>query len=707
MNWKTSLAALEDIRSLQERFNLDRITAKVLAGRGITEPDQVKFYLENDVSFLHNPFEFEDMDIFCERVLQAVENREKVRVFGDRDVDGITSTSLLVTELTRMGLDVSYTVPMGDAPYGVTCETIDKAAEEGVTLAITVDCGISSVEEVSYARKKGIDFLVTDHHIAGDYLPNACAVIDPKIDGCGYPFRDLAGCGVAVKCVWALRFAQTELYKNPIVLLHALPGNGTVIIEAAITENLLVTDRISEEVVPGVLPAENSRLLKFLSCGLPIFVLDAETELKQLKKAFPSAEIHINDIRSEFEKYLVSVKGKSLFELNNISRFALYAHARSELDALIGLYNAYVRVSHPSLYKDYVSLMDLVAIGTISDLMPMIDENRILVRNGLKQLEVNTRKSLLPFMGMQNLLGHRLSTTDISWQMSPLLNAAGRLGRPDVAIDMLLATDQNDALIYAKKLAELNKERQRLGEESWTRLQEQANRFFEKSGSKFVLVADSTIPRGITGILATRLQKAFKAPSMVITSTSDGRDVGSMRSNSDFNCHNFLSGYSDLFADFGGHDCAGGFTLLPDCKDELIARISVDVDSMDCPDVADNVIDIDAVLLPEEFNQGLMSVVERFEPYGEQNGPVTFRIDGARLESITAMSNQKDSGNNHLKIVINYGSFKWPTVFWNSGSRVGKDFDEGEIVDVVFRMGRNYYRNQETIQLTALDIKRH
>lgn len=707
MNWKTRTAAEKDIRSLQGRFNLNQLTAKVLAGRGITEADQVKFYLENDISFLHNPFEFEDMDIFCERILQAVENNEKVRVFGDRDVDGITSTSLMVNELKRLNLDVSYTVPMGDEPYGITLENIDKAVQEGITLAITVDCGISCFNEISYANEKGLDFLVTDHHIPSEYLPPACAIIDPKIEGCGYPFRDLAGCGVALKCIWALRFAKTDLYRNPVILLHAFPGNDTVVIEAVKTENLIVSDRISEEVVPGILPEENSRLLRFLNCNLPILVLDKDVELKQLKRAFPKADINIIDLRSEFEKYLVSVKGKSLFDLSLISKFALYAPLRSELDTLVGLYNAYIRMSHPLLYKEYVNLTDLAAIGTISDLMPMTDENRIIVRNGLRQLEVNTRESLLPFMSMQNLLGHRLSTTDISWQMSPLLNASGRLGSPDIAINMILSSDQHTAYQYSTQLASLNKERQKLGEENWLRLQDQANKFFENSGSKFVLVNDSRIPRGITGILATRLQKVFKVPSVVITTASDGRNVGSMRSPSYFNCYDFLSKYCSLFSDFGGHDCAGGFTLKPDCKDELIARISEDIDFIDCPVDDDDTIDIDAVLSSSEFNQNLMSLVEKFEPYGEQNGPVTFRIDSARLENITAMANQKDAANNHLKIVLNYGSYRWPSVFWSAGSRVGRDFGEGEIADVVFRMGRNYYKNQETIQLTILDIKRH
>ncbi len=707
MKWTTRQAALEDVKALQERYSLGYIPARILSGRGVLTSSQVKFYLENDISFLHNPFLFEDMEIFCDRVLSAIETGEKVLIFGDRDADGITSTALLYSELKSMGLDVSWNIPMGDDPYGVTKDNIDKALSDGFTLAITVDCGISCIEEIDYAQQHGLDFLVTDHHIAGDSIPSSRALIDPKVEGCGYPFRDLAGCGVAAKCIWALRFAQTPYYKEEILLLHSFPGNGTVIIEAAKVENMVVTDRISEEVVPGVLPSENSKLLKFLCCGLPVFVFDKDTEMVQMNIAFPKAEINLTDLRPEFEKALPFIRGKSLFALNAISRFALYSNTKSELETFIGLFCAYLRASYPSIYKDYKKIMDLVAIGTVSDIMPMVDENRIIIKTGLKILAEGTRDSIRPFLAMQNLLGKTLSTTDISWQISPLLNASGRLGRPDVALKMILAEDQKDALEYASSLEKLNKERQKVGEDAWDRLLPKAKKSFEQFGSKMVLVRDDKLPRGITGILAARLQKNFHAPAIVITQTEDGRCVGSMRSSDNFNCHEFLSHYAEILDDFGGHACAGGFSASAAMAEELCLRISEDIDYMDCPEEEDENLLIDVNLSKEQFNSSIMKTVELFEPYGEQNGALIFEIQGARIESILAMANQKNDSSNHLRMTLEYGGYKWPSVFWSAGQRVGKDFDSGEIVDAVFRMGRNYYRNQETVQLTIMDIKRH
>ncbi len=708
MKWKTRSAALDDIRVLQERYDLDFVSARILAGRKIVNSEDVKFYLENNISFTHNPFLFADMESFCERILQALEDGEKVHVFGDRDVDGMTSTALIVTELRNMGLEVSYSVPMGDEPYAFSKQAIDRIIEDNVTLAVTVDCGISCFDEIDYAQSKGLDFLVTDHHIAASVLPPAGAIINPKVEGCGYPFRDLSGVGVVAKCIWALRFAQTEYYREPIVILHAIPGNATVVIEAAKLENLIVTERICEEVVPGILDEHNSRIISFLNCNLPVFVLDKEEELIQLRKAFPKAEIHLNDLRPQFEKYLPFVREKSLFALNSASRFALYSNVRSELDTLIGLFGAFVRSSQPSLYKKYLEVTDLVAIGTISDLMPMTDENRILVRSGLRALENSSRLSLIPFMSIQNLLGKKLSTTDISWQISPLLNAAGRMGKPDIAINMLLCEDQHKSFELAQELVQLNKERQHLGEKCWDRLLPQAKTSFEEYGTKFVFIRDDKIPRGITGILATRFQKVFKAPIMVVTQTEDLRAVGSLRSPTSFNCHDFLSRFSDLFDDFGGHDCAGGFTLDPSKIDELEIRISEELDYMDCPDTDnEEYITVDAGLSPELFTEKMIKTVERFEPYGEKNEPLIFMIEGARIENLSAIVNKKDAASNHLKMDLSYGSYKWPSVFWSAGSRVGKDFNDGDIIDAVFRLGRNYFRNQELIQLTLVDIRRH
>jgi single-stranded-DNA-specific exonuclease len=251
MQWKKSPVSPKEVRNLHERYNVSLLSAAILARRGISGRNDVKFFLENDLSFLHNPFLFDDMETVVDRIQSALDEKEKIRVFGDRDVDGITSTALLVSELSSMGADVSYKLPEGDEPYGMTIAGVDQAMEDGVTLIITVDCGISNFDEIAHASECGIDTLVLDHHLSDDKLPAAMAIIDPKVQGSGYPFEHLAACGVVSKVIWALRFAQTPFYHENCILLHAQPGNGTVLIQAVRLENLMEIDRVREEINPG------------------------------------------------------------------------------------------------------------------------------------------------------------------------------------------------------------------------------------------------------------------------------------------------------------------------------------------------------------------------------------------------------------------------------------------------------------------------
>ena len=281
MSWEKKAVASSDVREISNKYSIDLIIASILARRDVSKKEDIKFYLESDLVYLHNPFLFDDMEIAVDRILQAVEEGEKVRIFGDRDVDGITSTVLLYECLEEMGIQVSWCLPEGDEPYGLTKEGVRTFAEEDGTLIITVDCGISNNAEIAFAASLSVDTIVVDHHLSGDTLPPALAIIDPKIEGCGYPFPNLAGCGVVAKLIWALRFSKTDLYKQEMVLLHAEPGNGTVIIQAAKFENLVETDRLTEEIVPGLLKLESSRLADFL-VGHPILVYDRDLEQKQL-----------------------------------------------------------------------------------------------------------------------------------------------------------------------------------------------------------------------------------------------------------------------------------------------------------------------------------------------------------------------------------------------------------------------------------------
>ncbi len=707
MVWKKAPVSREDIRRLHEQYGLDVLYSSILARRGLTKAEQVKFFLEHELTYLHNPFLFDDMEEVVDRINEAVSEAEKVCVIGDRDVDGITSTSLLVLELRKMGLDVCYKLPEGDDPYGMTISKVDEAYREQVTLIITVDCGISNIEEIAHAHSLGIDTIILDHHISGDSLPPALAIIDPKVPGCGYPFEHLAGCGVVAKVIWALRFSKTDFYREDCILLHAQPGPGTVIIQAMRIENLLVIDRVIEEINPGLISVQKSRVIDFLSCGLPILVLDAEVELVQLKQAFGKhVDIHLVEMRPQMEEVMPIIKGKGLFSLSNISRAVRYSvHQKDELQVLYTLFVAYCMKRYPALDSEYEALLDLVAIGTVADLMPMEDENRILVKRGLKVLMQGKRQSLIPLFTMQNLLGKQLSTSDISWQISPVINASGRMGKPSVAVEMLLSEDLQHSQELASQLLRMNKERQKLGEDAWDRMLIQAKQSFESTGSKLVVVEDGSISRGITGVMASRLLKQFNAPSIVLATVDGKRVSASMRSPHYFNAREFLSRFDDLFLDFGGHACAGGFSMDLQHLKQFKKRVMDEIDGMACgPEETEDELYIDCTLPPAYMTPEVIKVVEFFEPYGEKNPPLTLLMEGALIEDIQFLNN-KNSSNQHLKLTLSFGEYKWPALFWQAADKVGKEFDKGTMVSVAFKLGRNYFRNQESLQLTVLDIK--
>jgi single-stranded-DNA-specific exonuclease len=702
MVWEKKAVDSSRVRQISSDYGIDLLTASVLERRGIREQEQIKFYLESDLAYLHNPFLFEDMETAVDRILEAAAEGEKVRIFGDRDVDGMTSTVILVEGLREVGIEADWKLPEGDEPYGLTKEGVRAFYEDHGTLIITVDCGISNHAEIACAAELGIDTIVLDHHLSDTLLPPAAAVINPKIEGCGYPFADLAGCGVAAKLIWALRFSSTDLYKQEMVLLHAEPGSGTVIIEAVKLENLIEIDRLRVEVVPGVLNLTTSRLADFL-IGLPILTYNRDIEYRQLREAFGSrVDIHLIETSAEIIAQFPALSGKSLTRLRQMSRAAKYqSGGAGEIDIFLSLFNAYIRAKYPQLSTGYAAVLDLVAIGTVADLMPMRDENRILVRSGMKQLNSNTRPALAAYLAEQNLLGRRLSTTDIGWQVSPAFNAAGRLGVPQVAVHMLLSTEAEEQSRLARELISLNRERKRIGDEAWERLFLKAGKSLSEHNHKLIVVNDRKLHRGITGIIATRLMNHYRAPAMVIAHLEE-KMIGSVRSLRGLNVKDFLSGFEDLLIDYGGHPQAGGFSVKPHNFDLFLKRVynaSEHLDEM----AGETPLSIDAEVPVSCMNPELIKVVELFEPYGEDNRPLQFLLRSAVLQEAVLMG----SGEvRHLRLLLKSGSLSWPAVFWRSGDRLNRDFSPGDSVDVVFRLGRNYYKNSETLQLTVLDIAR-
>lgn len=703
MKWNKADIEKDNVRALAGKYGVDLLTASILVRRGVTEPEQIKFYLENDLMFTHNPFLFTEMEDAVDRIQQAITEGEKVKIFGDRDVDGITSTVLLKEELLKLGLDAEWALPLGNDPYGLTVDVVEEFAAAEGELLITVDCGISNVAEIKRARELGIDTVVIDHHNPQDELPPAVALIDPKIADSGYPFRDLAGCGVVAKLIWALEFSQTELYKEELVLLHARPGNDTVILEAVKISNLVEIDRISENLVPGLVRPDQTRLASFLM-NTQILVYDEQQQRRLLQRVFGAGiEINVLDVAPEIWKLLPQLEGMSLLKIKDRSRANRYSTGMvSEIDIFTTLFQSYILRRYPALSSEYDKHLDLVALGTLADLMPLHGENRLLVKRGMRQLNAVERSGLHQLLLQQRLLGKRLSTTDVGWQISPAINATGRLGVPDKAAELLITEDAGVRQRLAEEVLGLNKERKKLGDAAWKKVLPKAQRSFDDLKGQMVLVKDKTIHRGITGILAARLVQFFGVPATVVADLQSHL-VGSMRSVKGFHLKDFLYNFDDIFIDYGGHDYAAGFSLMHERFDEFQERFSAAVAELKPQEQEEDVLDIDAELPADYLNPDLHKLVEQFEPYGEDNPPIIFLTRKLKICNVDLVGKGEQQ---HAKLLLDSGGYKWPAIFWRAGERVNRDFSLGDTVDVVFRLGRNYFQNTETSQLTILDIKR-
>jgi single-stranded-DNA-specific exonuclease len=693
------------VRDMATRYGIDLLTASVLARRDILNPDDICFFLEDDPRYLHPPFLFSSMEDAVDRVLAAKDEGEIVMIYGDRDADGVTSTALLFGAFKDLGLDVRYRLPTGNEPYGLSIPVIEEFARDSGTLIVTVDCGISNVKEIDRAAELGIDVIVVDHHNPQDEVPKALAIVNPKMPDSGYPFRDLAGCGVAYKFACALKFSQSDFYKQQICLLNIRPANESYVFEAVKLSNMVEIGRLTETLVPGMVELDKTRLAKFFQ-GQQILVYDASPQKKMVRKLFGDAiEINMLDIAPEIWKAIPQVEGMSLLRVKDASRIARYRDkGPGELDSFINLFISYIMKRDKYFGQRDLQDLQLVALGTLADLMPLRNENRILIRKGLEGINSSPRRGLQELLAKQNLLGRRLVPSDLAWQVTPIINAAGRMGKPELALKLFLAEDDAEQADCLGKLVALNAERKQLGSDVWDSIQGAAKESFAALGEKLVFVGDEEIHRGITGIMASRLVTYYKVPAVVVSLLEDGTAVGSMRSTRGFDVRPFLETCSDLFLDYGGHDFAAGFSMKRELFDSLKERVLKTAKSIVlAPADAEESVTVDAELPVSYLNPDLIKLVDRFEPFGEDNGQLLFLARGLKVITLDLVGQKEVK---HVRMTLDAGHYKWPSVFWQASDRVGRDFSLNDKVDAVFQVGRNFYNGSETLQLTVSDVRR-
>ena len=533
------------------------LLSAVLALRGIRTVTDARALLDGGLACLHDPLLMAGMPEAVERIRRAIVNRESVAVYGDYDVDGITATCLVTDYLQSKGLHcVGYIPDRNEEGYGLNCAALDSLRREGVTLLITVDCGITAVEEAAYTRKIGLDMIVTDHHECKEgALPDALAVIDCKQEGNRYPNPDLAGVGVALKLICAVD-------------------------------------------------------------GDPAAMLD---------------------------------------------RYA-----------------------------------DLVAVGTVADVMPLVGENRYLVRRGLEMLSSHPRPGFSAMLKEAGVDPERLTASAIGFSLAPRLNAAGRLGQATKAADLLMCTDPAEAASLAAELCELNRKRQSIETEIW---HDALSMLEGKTPDGPIVLASDRWHQGVIGIAASRLAEQFSLPAIMVCLTGD-HGKGSCRSYGGFNLFEALSACSEHLLGFGGHALAAGMTIrsekLPDFRRALSDYYRKNRPEPQ-PEVSCDLLIRDPSLLSLENVREL----DRLEPYGNGNPKPVFCLNNALLESADQVG-----GGRHLKLRFRYERARLEGIFFShSAQELG--ISEGDRVDVAFVPQANEFRGHCSLQLIVSAIRRH
>ena len=542
------------------RSGINPLVSVFLAARGMTTEDAAKGFLRDDMSVISDPYLLCGMNDAVGRIRRAIKNSEKIAIYGDYDVDGMTASCLLASYFRSQNADFEIYIPdRTDEGYGVNNTAIDALAEQGVSLIVTVDCGITAITEADYAKQRGIDLIITDHHECKDILPDALAVINPKRHDCPYPNKALAGVGVAFKLVCAL---------------------------------------------------------------------EDDKDIEQLM-------------------------------------------------------------------MDYG---DFVAIGTIADVMPVIGENRLLIRRGLEALNRKQRPGLLRLMCRLGIERRNINTSLIGFGLSPRLNAAGRMGRTSLTVDLLLTEDSKEAEQLTQELCRLNDERRQLE----SAIYEQVHDYLLSKPPKGpIVLAGHGWFQGVMGIVAAKTAEQFLFPAIMITIGEDGLGRGSCRSFSRFPMYTALEKCSDILENFGGHEMAAGLTIRESNINEFRRRIfEYYHEIIKIPPVPTLILDFE-VTKPELLTLENVAALEKTEPFGNGHLPMFTCILGAQLRSIIPVG-----GGKHTKLRIIQGKKTFDCIFFNKpADELG--VSENSLVDLAFEPAVNEYRGWRNVQLHVIDIRPH
>lgn len=713
MTYKKTPVTLAQINPLCQKFGMDQLLASIFVRRGITKSEDLLYFMEDDIRFEHNPFLFNGMEDAVDRILSAIEEGEKVLIFGDRDVDGITSTAILYKQLKNMGLDVSWRLPLADEAYGLSMQAVEDFARDNGTLIITVDCGISNAPEIQHAAEFGIDVIVTDHHNPPEIIPDAIAIIDPKCPDSGYPFDGISGAAVAYKLVSALRFSYSDFYNSEVCLLDIQEGTDDggkdcAYITCTKIRNLTKRREITEKIIPGLTAISETRLPAFLS-GQYIYVWDNKRISTLFHQLFGNGiEIGFVDLREQVKQFWPALGQKEAKDLLSISKTAKYSDEtkpQTVSDSLFNLFVTYVNTLSSSKNKNLEEMknhdIQLVGIAALADIMPMKNENRLFVNSALKSMRTKG-----PIPGLAELFAklsldfHNVSSKDLGWTVIPALNASGRLGQSNLSLEVLISENPRQRDELSTKIIDLNEMRKNLVNEAAIKTSGQVQESIESFGGKLCIVLNEEINKGVTGILANKIMNTHQIPSLAITE-NDGVYAGSMRSCRGIVATEFLKSFGDFFIAFGGHNAAAGFSFEKNKLDEFMSKAR-SISSQFALEEPDSGNIVDAEIPSSYLTPDLMKITELFEPYGSENDELLFVSQNLPVCDGLIVGKKEPY---HLKLTFDCGKYKFPAMFWSAGDKWNRDIKIGSRVNVLFSINKNIYNGTITPQMIIKDLE--
>lgn len=556
--WKVYDIDNNKVNELIDNYNINELLATILVNRNIVDEEKLKVFLNPTRKDFHDPFLMPDMNIAVDRIIQAINKKEKVIIYGDYDADGITSITVLKKFLEDVDLKADYYIPNRlEEGYGLNDDAIKNISSNKYDLMITVDCGISAVEEINYAKQLGLETIITDHHEVGDELPQALAVVDAKRKDNKYPCRDLAGVGVVFKLIQAISI---------------------------------------------------------------------KLDLKE---------------------------------------------------------------------EAYLKYLDIVCVGTISDIVPLVDENRVITKLGL--MLVNQTKNI----GLKSLIlssGYKkIDSTTISFGIAPRINACGRMGHAEEALKLFLSKNINEVNELTKVLNDYNILRQstekRIYEEALNQIQE--NHLEEK---ETIIVAGENWHHGVIGIVSSKITELYFKPSILLCYENDIAK-GSGRSIPGFDLHEALMKCQDVIEKFGGHSMAIGITIKKENFKRFCDKFEKIAEESNLKDIYP-IIQIDANFELKDINKEMVKSLESLEPFGEGNKTPVFLFKNVKIDSIRALSEGK-----HLKLTLKDGNIVVNAIGFNLGY-LAEEHKIGDKIDVVGILEISTFNGVENIQISIKDIMR-